>query len=173
VSLAFRVATTIRDGDTSYEFLVRPKIVPMLALPGELSLAVEQPLPADMAIPPGAELFDGRLFVDGDRASEVASWPAPPGTRFLPDCTLYDSGAWRCHAILLGGPFLPPSEILQATYSEEPVHSGLKVRFSEEGAGCFRKLLDDNPRRFLAFVRLDAAAAQAMAGPMQDCGAPR
>jgi hypothetical protein len=173
VSLAFRVATTIREGDTSYNFLVRPDIVPMLALPGELSLAVEQPLPADMVTPPGAERFDGRLFVAGDRASEVASWPAPPGMRFLPDCTLYDGGAWRCHAILLGGPFLPPSEVLQATYSEEPLTSGLKVRFSEQGAGCFDTLLDDNPGKFLAFVRLDAAAAAALGGPMQDCGAPR
>lgn len=173
VSLALRVGTTIRDGDTAYTFLVRPEIVPLLALPGALSLAVEQPLPPDMAIPPGAELFDGRLFVGGDRASEVTSWPAPPGTRFLPDCTLYSEGAWRCHAILLGGPFLPPSEIRQATYSQETVHRDLKVQFSEKGARCFNRLLDDNPGKFLAFVRLDDAAAAAMGGPMQACGAPR
>ena len=173
MSLAHRVATVIRDGDTSYEVLVRPEIAPMLALPGALSLAVEQALPADMAIPPGAELFDGRLFVSGDRASEVAAWPAPAGMRFLPDCTLYESGAWRCHAILLGGPFLPPSEILEAKYADEPGKRRLDVRFSEEGGRCFDRLLNDNPSKFLAFVKLDDAAAAAMAGPMKDCGGPR
>jgi hypothetical protein len=149
-----------------------PEVVSLLALSGELSLAVEQPLPADMAVPPGAKLIEGRLFVDGDHASEVASWPAPVGTRFLPACVLYVGGTWRCHAVLVRGPDLPPSELLQATHRPRNGGHSVMVRFSDKGERCFSRLLDDNPGQFLAFVRLDAAAATAMGGPMQDCGAP-